>query len=442
MRLRPPPCKSTFQRALLLGMLAGGRLRIVFEAEDPLRYLREAGDLGVLVAALETLGARVDLGISLREDTPGEEGWILVESEGWTSRAADFSLGENGTALRMLSAIAACAGGRYSFRGTRGLERRSLGPLVAQLERLGVGFAFTENRGRVPFHMESPGAAEMIERGPLISLEIRQGTQSASGLLIGMAGFEESARIAVHPVEDHAVPGYLAMTLDMLGRFGVGVTKEFLGRGELLLRLGDDPLVNPGELHIEADPSSATWMLVLAAGLEREILIQGLDPSSAHPDLRLLHDLEDLGCRYEWTEEGLRFEGHRGAGDVEILDLEDRPDSFPPLVGLLAARPGRHHLGEAPKLRGKESDRIAVLARGLASLGFDVKESRGGLAIQGRDRLDGDQRGILDPSGDHRMYMAFSVLGLLLGAGLEIADPACVRKSWPGFPALLDRFRP
>jgi 3-phosphoshikimate 1-carboxyvinyltransferase len=422
-------------------MLAGGKLRILFQAEDPLRYLRDAGDLGVLLEALDSLGSRVDLGISLREEAPGEEGWILLDGQGWTKRSVDFELGENGTALRMLCAIAACAGGRYSFRGSKGLERRSLGPLVGQLERLGVGFAFVENRGRVPFHMESPGAGELLEKGPLLSLEIRGGTQSASGLLIGMAGLEEQARIAVHPVGHHQVPGYLALTLDMLSRFGVGVRKEFLGRGELLLRLEGDPLVNPKELHIEADPSSATWMLILAAGMEKEILIQGLDPLSAHPDLRLLTDLEELGCRHEWTEEGLRFWGRRGEGDVEILDLEDRPDSFPPLVALLATRPGQHHLGDAPKLRGKESDRIAVLARGLASLGFEVEESRGGLRFQGRESVGAGSQATLDPSGDHRMFMAFASLAVLMRTELVIEDEDCVRKSWPGFPALLERFR-
>lgn len=423
-------------------MLSGGRLRVLFQAEDPLGYLKDAGDLGVLLAVLEGLGTQVDLGISLRDDAPGEEGWILMEGRGWTVQEMEFRLGENGTALRMLTAIAACAGGRYSFQGSAGLERRSLGPLVAQLERLGVGFAFPENRGRVPFHMESPGAGTLLETDPLLALEIRHGTQSASGLLLGLAGFREPARIAVHPVGDHQIPGYLALTLDMLSRFGLDVDREFLGRGELLLHLEGLPLSHPGEIHIESDASSAAWMLILAAGMEKEILIQGLDRTSSHPDLRLLADLDELGCRHEWTEEGLRFHGQRGEGDVQILDLEDRPDSFPPLVALLATRPGRHQLGEAPKLRGKESDRISVLAEGLTSLGFAVEESRGGIRFEGREKLAAGTVPVLDPAGDHRMYMAFACLGVLFGEALEIQDPACVNKSWPGFPDLLDRFRP
>ncbi len=441
MRLLPPPCKSTLQRALLLGLLSGGRLRVLFQAEDPLRYLRDAGDLGVLLGALEKLGVQVDLGISLREEVPGEEGWILLEGSGWTTQHLEFDLGENGTALRMLCAIAACAGGRYAFRGESGLERRSLGPLVALLEKLGAAFAFPETRGRVPFHMESPGAGSLLERDPLLTLEIRHGTQSASGLLMGLVGLQEPARLAVHPVEAQQVPGYLGLTLEMLQRFGVSVDQEFLGRGELLLHLEGLPLVNPGEVRIQGDPSSAAWMLCLAAGMDKEILIPGLDRQSSHPDLRILEDLQALGCRFEWTGEGLHFWGVRGEGDVQILDLEDRPDSFPPLVALLAARPGRHQLGEAPKLRGKESDRIAVLARGLESLGYEVEESRGGMRFEGRRRLASRPGTRLDPHGDHRMFMAFACLGLLMDEALDIQDEACVKKSWPGFPGLLDRFR-
>ena len=125
-----------------------------------------------------------------------------------------------------------------------------------------------------------------------------------------------------------------------------------------------------------------------------------------------------------------------------MTGLDERPDCFPPLVALLSAVPGRHQLGEAPKLRGKESDRIGVLARGLAALGFEVQERPGSLLLSGRrpGSWSPPPGLVLAPEGDHRMFMAFATLARIHGVELAIAEPDCVAKSWPGFARMLARF--
>ncbi|MEZ5988516.1 MAG: hypothetical protein R3F30_05240 [Planctomycetota bacterium] len=441
MRLLPPPCKSSFQRALLCGLLAGGRLRLRFRDEDPAGYLARAGDLSVLLRALGVLGVTVDRALPLEGD--GRTGFVEVVGRGWTADEAVFDLGGNATALRMLTGIAACLGGRYRFDGAEGLERRSLGFLRPLLQQHGVDFAFAGTLDHVPFRLDSRGALELFDDDLLLACDLRDGTQAASGLLLGLAATGSRARLALEPIRGGHLPGYLALTARVLAGFGVHVVTGPAGRGRLLAGTDGAALRSPGRLDVPADPSSAAWILVLAAGLGRRVTIEGLDLATPHPDLALTTDLEALGQSFVRDGTDLVLEpAPLPPGDRVVGDLDDRPDCFPALAAILSAVPGRHVLGEAPKLRGKESDRIAVLARGLAALGFEVEERRGSLILHGREpgRWAPPQGVVLDPDGDHRMYMAFACLARIHGVEVEVADPACVAKSWPGFPRMLAAF--
>lgn len=419
-RMTPPPCKSSLQRALLLAFLCGQRTRVRWHgqlAEDP-RYLLDA---------LLALGARLP--------RRGED-WLEIESDGFPRPArAELELGQNATALRCLCAIGGCLGGDFRFSGLTELRRRPLAPLPALLERsAGARFEFLGSSGRVPFRLLATGI-----RGPLrLALDLGQGSQAASGLLMAAAASGHGGEF-----ELEGNPGYLDLTRQYLERFAcrVEVYADTPERQRWIVPASG--LRSPGELTIPADPSSAAWMLALFAARGCPLELAGLDPGAAHPDLGFVEDLRRLGFETRWESGILSVSGELGAGDHVVMDLGPRPDSFPPLVCLLSARPGRHRLGGAPKLRLKESDRVHTLAVALEALGFPVEEEEGGLSFRGRP-LPGRMRGAepgsqdvgrieLDSAGDHRMAIAFTILRKLHGLSCHISDSACIAKSWPGF---------
>ena len=354
---------------------------------------------------------------------------------GWQApEGVELDLGMNGTALRTVTAIVGLLGGRVRVDGDPALRRRPLDELVCALEALAVRFEFEGDRFRVPFVIDAP-CRESAE----LRIDARRTSQAATGLLFGLAALPDGGRLCVQgPL------GYVPLTLAWLAEFGVEFAVE-TRQGEHVFERQSPAISGREAVEVPADPSSATWILALAAGLGREIEIAGLDARGlgrAHPDLAFIIDLQRLGHEVVCDEQVLVLSPSPtlGEGDFSV-ELEARPDSAPPLVALLSARPGRHRIS-APRLRAKESDRIATLCRGLELLGFSCKETETGLEFEGcrpgELSLNGPAR--VEVAEDHRMAMAFATLARIHGLEVEIDDPQAVTKSWPGFWEALDSF--
>jgi len=408
-----PACKSTLQRVLLAGFVSHEPC-VAECGEQPL-----AEDPLVFLAALERLGAEVTR-------TRGRIAWHAREKP----RAARLELAENGTALRFLTAALAVAGGRFEVRGRTGLARRPVDSLVDCLTPHGVEFGFAETVGRVPFVLASPGLAAGVE----LRIPVASGTQAASGLLLGLAG-GGGGRLVLTDAE--RVPGYVELTLDVLRRFGVACAVAPRASTVAITVPGGE-LHAPDALTIPVDASAATWVLAFAAASGRELSVP-YDPSWPHPDESFVAHLRALGHEVSETEDVRRVRGRPGASDYRFDELGTAPDSFPPLVVALATRGGVHELSGAAKLRDKESDRIAVLAAGLAKIGFEVDELPDGLRLRGRppSSFTPPAHVRFECAGDHRMAMAFSLLAAVYGFEAELSEPECVDKSWPGFHAWL-----
>jgi 3-phosphoshikimate 1-carboxyvinyltransferase len=146
-----------------------------------------------------------------------------------------------------------------------------------------------------------------------------------------------------------------------------------------------------------------------------------LDPRSEQPDRRLPQVVADLLHGIDRLD-----------GRDRTVDCAQIPDQLMNLVVLAAARPAATRFVGAAHLRDKECDRLAVSAREFRRAGLDVAEHADGLTVRGGARPPRTATVTLDPAGDHRMAMAFAVLGSLDG-GIAVADPGCVDKSFPGF---------
>jgi 3-phosphoshikimate 1-carboxyvinyltransferase len=162
----------------------------------------------------------------------------------------------------------------------------------------------------------------------------------------------------------------------------------------------------------------------------------GLERDSAQGDRRFLDVLEQLGARVEWTARGVRV----SAGEhlrATAHDFSDMPDQVPTLAALAAFADGATQIRGVAHLRIKESDRLAATTLGLRALGFIAKETPDGLIVHGRPELRREVSppgppAAVDTRGDHRIAMAFALVGLRR-AGTRVLAPSVVGKSYPAF---------
>ncbi len=418
--LSPPGSKSIAQRALVCAALTGGETR--------LGGLPEGGDVG----AARGLAARVAIGcaeeardrLRIQGRPPGPAG-------GW-EEGSPLEVGESGTLARLASAAAGLCGrpgASLRLQGRGSLERRSSPALFQALERAGVSCAFERGRGTWP--------VEVVPCGPPaeVLLERPASSQEVSSLLIALAAHPGRRSLSVEgPIPSRP---YVGLTLRVLANFGVEVDLRAREGGEAFALAG--PLRAPGSLRVEPDASSAAVALAAACLVGGELTVPGLPPTSGQGDVRIEEHLRAFGCRAGGGEGALRAGGppRRGA----VVDLTGEPDLAPVLAAVAAAvalragdasieGSGESLLTGLGTLPGKESDRIAVLARGLASLGVAVETGADFLRIGPGRVAEGDR--LLHPEGDHRMAFCFALLGLVRPR-IDVGEPGCVGKSWPGF---------
>jgi 3-phosphoshikimate 1-carboxyvinyltransferase len=257
-------------------------------------------------------------------------------------------------------------------------------------------------------------------RGGAVEVDGRPGSQLLTGLLIALPLCAEDSIVSCPAL---ASKPYVALTLELLGRFGVRVDAD-AGMERFRVPGGQRPA--PTALRIEGDWSGAAFPLV-AGAIAGAAEVTGLDPGSRQADRAVLEALAAAGARCRVTPEAVRVE--RGELRAFEFDAGHCPDLLPPLAALAAHCAGESVLGGAARLVGKESDRRAALVEELGGLGLairadgDVMRIRGGALRGGR----------VDARGDHRIAMAAAVAALGAAAPVEIEGDGCVAKSYPRF---------
>jgi 3-phosphoshikimate 1-carboxyvinyltransferase len=223
----------------------------------------------------------------------------------------------------------------------------------------------------------------------------------------------------------------------VLARFGVRTTSDSATPDELRITVRG-PLVAPAEpLAIEPDASSAAVALAAACLSGGALTVPGLGRESLQGDVRIVEHLAAFGCDARFDGDALVARGFPKHGAT--LDLGGEPDLAPVLAAIAAGAALRHRapsvltgLGTLP---GKESDRLAGLARALTKLGLVPEVGADSLRIAPGPAPTVPRTSaplVLDPLGDHRMAFAFALLGLVV-PGVLVRDPRCVAKSWSAF---------
>ncbi len=418
--LRVPGDKSIAHRVLILSGLANGTSR--------LEGLPHSTDVASTVGSLRRLG------VPIAGDPPAP---VVVQGPTrWIDPGGQLDCGNSGTTARLLTGLISGLGRGAELTGDASLRARPMDRVVYPLQAMGARIRYLADQDRLPIRI-LPRAS-----GNLRSLRYRPRVSSAqvkSALLLAAVCSRVEVEINhVHGSRDH--------TERLLSEMGapVGYCSDEDGQRAHFAPDDWDGLLRPLELTVPGDVSSASFLVAAALLGGREVRVSGVGLNPTRTGF--LDVLHEMGCPVRALPTG--HVAGEPVGDLVVRPASPRPfrfggamiprliDEIPMLAVLAATADGQSEFRGAGELRHKESDRLALLATNLRSIGVDCDELEDGLRIRGGEV---PPAGLVRTAGDHRMAMAFGVLARLPGAALEIDDPECVNVSYPSFWRDLDR---
>jgi len=414
--IRPPGSKSITNRALVCAGLSQG--------ESLLTGALDSQDTRVMAAGLASLG----IGVA----TDWQRGEIRVTGSGGTVPASEalIDCAASGTTIRFLSAVCAIGHGTYRLDGTPRMRKRPIGDLLEALQSLGVEATAESPGGCPPVLIRSQGMP-----GGTATVKGNTSSQFASGLAMVAPCTPRGMEISFAGTLV-SLP-YLDMTRRVMEAFGA----DCLPDGDRGWRIG--PTGYRGRTYaIEPDASAASYFLAAAAITGGSVRVEGLSHRSMQGDVGFADALGRMGCTVAWndgTDEAITVTG-RAVRGIDI-DMNAISDTVPTLAVVALFADGPTTIRNVAHIRDKETDRIGDLACELRRLGGTVTEHADGLTItpgcqasgsSGPATVAGLHGATVKTYDDHRMAMSLALVGLRV-PGVQIADPACVGKTFPDY---------
>ena len=405
-----PGDKSITHRALLLSALADG--------ESRLDGLLESADPRSTVTVLRSLGVPVEVTAAGRASVPGRG------LRGLRSPASELDCGNSGTTARLLLGVLAGSDVEAVLTGDASLRSRPMRRVTEPLSACGARFDELGEPDRLPIRVRGTPELE-----PIDVVNTRSSAQVKTAMLLAglVAGVPVTVTEQGKP-RDH--------TERMLGAMGAAIRSTASEVGDVI-RLDPPDALEPLRLSVPGDISSAAFFLALGA-LAGPLRVPdvGLNPTRTGA----LTVMERMGVPVE--RELTEDRAGEPVGDVTVRpaglvattvrgpEIPTLLDEIPVLAALAVRAEGETRFEGIAELRVKETDRIAALAGNLRRLGVDVEEGPDFLAVQGTDR---SLSGTVESFGDHRIAMAFGVLGGLPDNEIRVRGGAAVEISYPGF---------
>ncbi|HET9454012.1 MAG TPA: 3-phosphoshikimate 1-carboxyvinyltransferase [Gemmatimonadaceae bacterium] len=403
--VRVPGDKSLSHRALMLAALGDGASRI--------RGILESADVHSTASVLRSLGVPIPV---LSPD-------LVVQGvglRGVRKPAGALDCGNSGTTARLMAGVVAGAGVTARFTGDESLSRRPMRRVAAPLEAMGA-------RVDLPPH----GGLPMTVHGvPLHGVEWHSDVASAqvksAVLLAALVAGVSVSYTEPEKSRDH--------TERMLAARGVGIVADASS-----VRLAPAQALAALDQTVPGDPSSAAFFAGLAAMASHgsiEMPNIGANPTR----VGFFSALVRMGAQVSLSD--VRDEGGEPTATVTVqpgalrgvrigaTEIPAMIDELPLLACVASRAAGETVITGAGELRVKESDRIAVVVRNLQALGAEAEELPDGMRVVGSAN---PLRGAIRTHGDHRIAMAFGVLGALDGNQIAVDDPECVVVSYPRF---------
>ena len=409
--IRVPGDKSISHRSIILSSIANGTSHIsgFLQGED----------------SLNTISAFQQMGVVIKRDLDRVE-VQGVGLHGLRAPTADLDLGNSGTAMRLMLGL--LAGQHFDSRmiGDRSLSSRPMLRVIKPLQAMGATIE-SEEGGRAPLQVRASQHLQAIEYDmPVASAQIK-----SCLLLAGLYADGETIVREPAATRDHSERMLRAYDCDVVSNGPE-------------IRIHGDQQLSACDVEVPADISSAAFLMVaasIAPGSDITLQHVGVNPTRTG----VIDILRLMGA-------DLELQNQRDIGGEPVADIHVRSaplsgieipqelvplaiDEFPVLFVAAACAQGTTSLSGAEELRVKESDRIQVMADGLAELGISSTVKQDGIIIEG-GRIQG---GTVDSHGDHRTAMAFSVASLRAEQVIRIKDCANVNTSFPGFAELAQR---
>lgn len=398
-----PGSKSLTQRALIAAALAEGESRL----------------LGPLVSEDTEYSSRAltQMGVGIHKE---QDAWIVRGNGGAIQSSPEpIFLGNNGTATRFLTSVAALGNSVFTIEGDERMYERPIEPLLQALRGWGVDIRSLRNTGCPPLQVNSRG----IPGGDTVLPEGKSSQYLSSLLLVAPyalrpAGLRVDGEVFSKP--------YVKMTLAVMADFGIRVEcsadlRSFsIPRGRYRGR----------EYQIEGDASNASYFWAAAAITGGKVTVANVPVLSLQGDIGLVPLLARMGCEITQSGNGITVE-RRDRLEGITVDMADMPDVVPTLAVVAAFAHGRTVIENIAHLRIKECDRLHAVVTELARMGARVEELDDSMIIHGDGgaALRGTE---IETYKDHRMAMSFAVAGLRV-PGVRISGEGCVAKSFPDF---------
>lgn len=410
--VRLPGSKSITNRALLVAALARG--------ESVLENALFCDDSRYLCLALGRLGVEVHEDPAAREIRLTGTGGAFPVLEG------EFFLGNAGTSTRFLTAALTLFPGRYVVNGDERMQQRPIGDLVRALRELGADVEAPT--GCPPVIIGASSGEDRRRRvlaGGSVVMSGRTSSQFISAVLMAAPLLNRDTQIVL---EGECVSRpYIDITLSVMRQFGARPrADEGRADGRTAFEVPGGSGYRGRSYTVEGDASSASYFLAAAAINGGKVRVEGVGRMSIQGDARFAGVLASMGCHVKQEADAIGLTGDLLHG-VDV-DCRDMPDIVPTLAVVAMFARGRTRIRNVAHLRYKESDRIAAVATELQKLGARIKELPDGLEVE-ESRLEGCP---LETWGDHRLAMAFSLVGLRI-PGIEIVGPGVVEKSFPDY---------
>ena len=396
--VKAPPSKSYSHRALAVSLLSSDVSEI--------RNVSMCNDVKATLKAVKLFGARCEV----MEDR------IRVIPPSTLRPPNDvINVGRSGTTLRFMTGIATLVRKGYTvITGKGSTLKRPMKPLLKAIKALG-GWAFSSKLDGCPPIIVKGGGI----KGGKAFVDCSLSSQFLSSLMLISPLSEKGVELIV--IDRLVSKPYVDMTTAVMKLAGIDVRTSqntyYISRR----RYGRLRFKVPGDYGLSG------FLMAAAAITNTEVKIRGVDPSLPQADRKVVDILKLMGTEVKECGDSIVVKGGELRGIS--LELTDYPDLLPVIACLAPFARGWTEIRGVYHARFKESDRLTVLTSELSRLGVQVKPLRDGLKIRG-GVVKG---GVLDPRGDHRLFMSFSVIGLGSKKPVRVRQVEVVSDSYPGF---------
>jgi len=417
-----PGDKSISHRSLMFGGIAKGRTVIhgLLEGEDVLNT----------AAAMRAMGAAI---------AKNADGTWTAEGVGignLKSPAEPMEMGNSGTSTRLLAGLVAGHPIAAKFTGDASLTKRPMGRIITPLESMGAKFDSSEG-GKLPMTVHGAEQVKSIEyKLPVASAQVKSAI-----LLAGLRGDGVTTVIETKPTRDHSE--------NMLRHFGVSLDVQQIGGGAEAIHLkGGQHMIAGADIFVPSDPSSAAFPAVAAALCDgSDVLLPRIGMNPRRNGIFLC--LKEMGADIEFLNE--RIEAGEPVADIRVRGgkmlqgitvpesrVPSMIDEFPILFVAASFANGTTRATGLEELRVKESDRLAMMAKGLEACGVKLEMGEDNLTIHGNGKAP-NGGAIIETALDHRIAMSFLVMGLASAEPVRIDDANPIKTSFPSFVDLINK---